>query len=367
MAETSDPKVKLALFGAGYWGTKLCREYAAIENSTGELELRYVVDFSELALDKIRKEIAPLYPMGNSIKYTRDLNEVLNDPTIEAVHIALPNQLHYDIAKRALEKGKNVLIEKPIATNSREAFKLARLAEEKGLVLQVGHIFRFNNAIRTIKEVIRSGRLGRIFYANLYWATYLQPIPKERDIVFDLAPHPVDVLNYVLDEWPTSVDAIGDSYVQQKENCEEVATVILEFPDRVMAHLYLSWIHHGAKDRTLQLVCEKGTLTCDALNQKIRLDYDHTSVEIPVFPFDLSNVIADKNGNPANTVVGPNNTIRDMQYHFVSQIRKRGPQMSSALVGARTVQVLEEITTAMRSRRETRSPTTVYPKLTRME
>ncbi|MDG6907707.1 MAG: Gfo/Idh/MocA family oxidoreductase [Nitrososphaerota archaeon] len=344
--------VRIAVLGAGYWGTKLCREYAAIENSTGEVQLSYVVDFSESALEKIRKELEqPVYP-STSPTYSSDYQRVLDDPNVEAVHIALPNDLHYQIASEALRKGKHVLLEKPIATNSREAFKLARLAEELGLVLQVGHIFRFNNAIRTVKEVMRSGRLGRIFYANLSWATYMEPLPVGRDIVFDLAPHPVDILNYLLDEWPSRVDACGDSYIQKKENSEEVATVNLEYPDQVLAHLYLSWIHHGAKERKVNLICEKGTITCNALDQKIQLDYDHTSVEVPVFPFDISNIIADKSERPKDGVIGANNTIRDMEYHFIEQIRKRGPQMSSALVGARTVQVLEEITAAMRTRRK---------------
>lgn len=375
---SAQPRLKIAVFGTGYWGTKLCKEYSGIESTTGEAQLRYVVDSSEYALGAIKKELDKQKNYStSSIIFCQSYEEALSDPNVDAVHIALPNQLHYQIAHQALESGKNVLIEKPIATTSREAFKLARFAEEKGLVLQVGHIFRFNNAIRTVKEVIRSGRLGKIYYANLNWSTFMSPLPKDRDIVFDLAPHPVDILNYLLDEWPIGMDAIGDSYVQQKENCEEVAFVNLEFPERVLAHLYLSWIHHGAKERTVKLVCEKGSITCNALDQKIQLDYDHTSVEIPVFPFELNNIILGKksaamsNGaaEPKRTqqqVLGPNNTIRDMQYHFISQIMRRGPQMSSGLVGARTVQVLEEITEAMRSRRMARLRTPVYPAISEL-
>jgi UDP-N-acetylglucosamine 3-dehydrogenase len=352
-SDEKQEKVKLAVLGAGYWGTKLCREYQAIGNTTGEVELSYVVDTSALALDKIKKELEKTpSAINSSIKYVSEYHEVLEDPEIEAVHVALPNAFHYEVAREALEKGKNVLIEKPLCTSSREAFKLARLAEEKGLVLQVGHIFRFNNAIRTLKEILRVRRLGKIFYANLYWATYEPTLAINRDIVFDLAPHPVDILNYLLDEWPVRVDAVGDSYVYGKERREDVALVNLEFPERIIAHLYLSWIHHGSKERTIKLICEKGTLSCNALDQKINLDYDHTSVEIPPYPFDLNNLLKEKDQDESKSgrILGPNNTIRDMQYHFISQIRRRGPQMSSALVGARTVEVLEEITQAMRKK-----------------
>jgi len=355
--------VKLAVLGAGYWGTKLSKEYAGIETTTGDARLSYVIDSSQQALERVRKEIGQVYP-SNSARYSSSLGEVLDNPEIEAVHIALPNQFHYDIGRQALEAGKHVLIEKPVALTSREAFKLARLSEEKGLVLQVGHVFRFNNAVRTVRELIRSRRLGKMYYANLSWATYMKPLPRDRDIVFDLAPHPVDILNHLLEEWPISVDAIGDSFVQGRENCEEVATVNLEFPDRILAHLYLSWIDHGAKERTIRVICEKGTVTCDALAQKVKLDQDNTSVEIPIFPSDPRSMMANM-GSPDfqwKELTGPNNTIRDMQLHFVSLIRERGPQLSSALVGARTVQVLEDITAAIR-RRGGRSRM-VFPELT---
>ena len=356
--------VKLAVLGAGYWGTKLSREYAGIEATTGDAHLSYVVDSSQQAMDKVRNEIDQVYP-SSSARYSSSLREVLDDPEIEAVHIALPNQFHYEIGRQALEAGKHVLIEKPVALTSRDAFKLARLSEEKGLVLQVGHVFRFNNAVRTVRELLRSRRLGKMYYANLSWATYMKPLPRDRDIVFDLAPHPIDVLNHLLEEWPISVDAIGDSFVQGRENCEEVATVNLEFPDRILAHLYLSWIDHGAKERTIRVICEEGAVTCDALTQKVQLYFDHTSIEVPPFPFDLRSLMA--NQDPSDSLqrkdtAGPNNTIRDMQLHFLSLIRERGPQLSSALVGARTVQVLEDITTAMR-RRGARSRL-VYPELT---
>lgn len=344
--------VKVAVLGAGYWGTKVSREYAKVETTSGDVELSCIADSSRNALDAIRREVDPICA-PRSMRYSLSYRDVLEDPEIDAVHIALPNQLHHEVGRIALERGKHVLIEKPVALTSREAFKLVRLSEENGLVLQVGHIFRFNNAVRTMRDLIRSGRLGRIFYANLSWATYMNPLPRERDIVFDLAPHPVDVLNHLLEEWPSGVDAVGDSYVQDKENSEEVATVNLEFPGRVIAHLYLSWIDHGTKERSIKLICENGTVTCDALAQTIRLDYDKNSIQVPVSPVMSragSDMTLDHSPAKGTETRGPNNTIRDMELHFISQIRERGPQMSSGLVGARTVQVLEEITKAMREK-----------------
>lgn len=345
-------KVELAIFGTGYWGTKLAREYAAIETSTGDVKLVYVIDSSSAALDSIKNELnKPVYPFI-SPEFRTNYFDALNDPKVEAVHIALPNHVHYKVARDALEAGKHVLLEKPIATNSREAFKIARLAEEKGLVLQVGHIFRFNNAIRTTRELLRSGKIGKIFYAGLNWTTRMNPLPVGRDIVFDLAPHPLDILNFLLDEWPVGVDAVGDSFVQKKADSEEVAFIHLEFPDQIIASIYLSWIHHGAKERSVKIIGEKGTVTCDALNQKIQFDFDDSSIQIPISDVggfrgynDNSQIDLTQSSESKNV---PNNTIRDMQLHFVDRIRGRGPQLNSALVGAQTVSVLESITYAMR-------------------
>jgi UDP-N-acetylglucosamine 3-dehydrogenase len=347
-----DNRIRLAVFGAGYWGSKLTREYASIENSTGEVKLSYVVDSSQSALDRIRDELSkPIYP-STKPTFSTDYYKALEDKELDAVHIALPNQLHYSVARAALESGKNVLLEKPISTTSREAFKLTRLAEERGLTLLVGHIFRFNNSLRTVKEILRSGKMGKVFYANLNWATFMEKLPQDRDIIFDLAPHPVDVLNFLLDEWPENVDAVGDSYVQKKANAEEMAFVHLEYPDEILASIYLSWIHHGAKERSIKVICEKGTISCDALMQTIRLDYEHESSEIPVFPFDIVDPATANKLSSEGKKQGANNTIRDMQYHFIERIKGRGPELNSGTVGAQTVAVLENITAAMRAGRK---------------
>lgn len=339
--------IRMAVFGAGYWGTKLCREYAAIEKSTRDVSLAWVVDASTSALDRIKNELERTERI-----FCTDYRTALHSGDIDAVHIALPSPLHYTCARAALEAGKNVLVEKPMALSSRDAYKLASLAEQQGLVLQVGHVFRFNAALRMVRQMIREGSVGKVFYAKLEWTT--NDIPAgERDIVFDLAPHPIDVLNHLLDEWPINVDAVGESYHRGKEALEEMAFINLEFPDRVAANVYLSWIQHGGKDRLVRVVGEKGTLLCDALNQTVTLSTKEGVSKVPesLFPklgaYNHNGLLPESGDNGAV----PNNTIRDMQLHFLDTIKGRGPQFNSALIGARNVEVLEAITRAMRMRR----------------
>ncbi len=329
--------IRIGLVGAGYWGSKLAKEYLSIEETLGIASLDYVCDAAQSILQGLSRDLN-----RPKLKFTTNYKQVLEDKDLDAVHIAVPNEFHYELARVALESGKNVLIEKPMATTSREAFKLARLAEETGCLLQVGHIFRFNNALRLVKDILKQGRMGRVYYSSLNWAAYMEP-PKNRDIVFDLAPHPVDVLNYLLDEWPIGVDAIGESFVRGRSGEEEIAFINLEFPDSVLANIYISWIQQGAKERRVKVVCEKGMIDCDALNQTVVV-YENES--------------EDKRRNGSANVVGgnslevvPNNTIRSMQLHFIERIRGRGPQFNSALIGAQTVQVLESISQTMRARR----------------
>jgi UDP-N-acetylglucosamine 3-dehydrogenase len=332
---------KMAVLGAGYWGTKVSREYAGIEASESDFNLEYVVDSSPSALDRIKHEVGP------DTRLEPDYRTVLGE-NIDAVHIALPNPLHFQVASDALAAGKHVLLEKPMALSSRDAWKLVSMAEENGLVLQVGHIFRFNNAVRMVRKLISEGKIGKVFYLKLDWAATLPP-PRDTDIIFDLAPHPVDVLNFLLNEWPSRMDAVGGSYLRRTERAEEMAFVNLEFPDRVLAGIYVSWIQHGVKDRMIRVVGERGTIICDALNQLITISDDQGSTNISRSEFPQSGPKS-RNGVGTQSDGQANNTIRDLQFNFIESVRGRSPQFNSGFIGARTVVCLEAIAQAMRQR-----------------
>lgn len=314
--------IRIAVIGAGYWGTKLAHEYSLLSKTIDGVSLDSVADISSERLNVLRPQLS-----SDSVNFCNDYREVLRDSKIDAVHIALPNHLHYEAARMALESGKHVLLEKPMTTSSREALELVNLSEKKGLVLQVGHIFRFNNALRKVRKIMKES-LGEVFYANLVWATYFLP-PEDRDIVFDLAPHPIDVLNYLLDEWPITVNAMGSSYVRKKAGKEEMAFINLKFPNNVLANVYVSWIDHERKERSVQLVGEKASVKCDALNQTVTIYGCEDEVQ--------------------KLEVVPNNTIRDMQLHFIERIRGRGEELNGSLTGATTVHVLEAIVESIRT------------------
>jgi predicted dehydrogenase len=318
-------RVGIAVVGAGYWGSKLAYEYQLFGRESDEVALRAVVDTDKSRLDAIRAQLGE-----DGITYSTRLNKILAREDIQAVHIAVPNTSHFDVGMRCLQAGKHALIEKPLCLTSRDAFKLARVAEEKGLVLQAGHIFRFSNAMAAAKKALLSGRLGELYYANLSWSTDMVP-PRDRDIIFDLAPHPVDIMNYLLDEWPIAVSVSGRSYVRNKPDSEEVAFVHVSYPKNVLAHVYLSWIQKGPKDRSVILIGSKATMRIEAVAQQASI-YNEKDPEIRI-------------------PVVKNNTIRDLQRHFVSCIRDRSETHNSALIGALVVHVLEAMQKSLRSQK----------------
>lgn len=319
-----EEKINIAVVGAGYWGTKLIREYYLLSKQKGPINIYGVCDISR---DRIEKAIKAAEVNISDLKLlSTKFSDILSDENIDAVHIATPNETHYELALRAIQAGKHVLLEKPMTTSSREAFKLVREAEKHGVTLMVDHIFRFNNALKIVRDKITNGEIGNVYYLRLNWSAYLETLPTS-DIIFDLAPHPIDIINYLLEEWPLRVQGTGKSYV--RENSEEVAFLTLEYPDKVMAQVELSWLYKGIKTRSVEIVGGKGVIIVDALRQKITLyKGEERVVHVPV---------------------EPNNTIRDMILHFAHHVLKNEPPLNSAHIGAMTVLVLENILKSVRS------------------
>jgi UDP-N-acetylglucosamine 3-dehydrogenase len=307
-------KINLALFGSGYWGTKLAAEYIQLQQHNENFSFFGIVDPDKRMLAEIQKK----FNLPSDMLFD-NVEKCLCNPDINAIHIATPNEIHFTIAHEALAQNKHVLLEKPMALTSRDAFKLARLAEKSGQILLVGHIFRFNAALDKAREILEHGQIGKINYIQMSWLDYLNPLPN-RDIIFDLLPHPVDIVNFLTGEWPSSIYTHSYSYTRsnQTEN-EDVAFIIMELPDAISAQVTLSWIQPGIKQRLVTVTGTKGTMVVDTLLQEL---------------FILNN------NQKTNVTVKRNNTIRSMITHFVDCIHHVENPNNSSLVGAITVGVL---------------------------
>ncbi len=315
--------VNLAVIGAGYWGRKVITEYLQLAKSDPSFNLMQVCDLENRNLDYCKKNLNV-----SLTNLSSDYEAVLKSPDIDAIHICTPNETHHKIGLQALHLHKNVLLEKPLATSTKEAWQLCNVAESAHLCLQVGHIYRFNNAIKKVRELISEGYFGELCYLKMQWTTWM-PSPLGRDIIFDLGPHPIDILHFLLQKWPARVSCTGKSY--RRPSLEEVAYFNLDFDGRLMAHVELSWLQPG-KVRELNIIGMRRAATVDCLKQTIQ-------------------VFEDNEGNNFSLEVPENNTIYDEVHHFVNSIRDKSNHKNPGSVGAANVTVLEALKKSLQEER----------------
>ena len=228
--------VRVAAVGCGYWGPNVIRNLDAVPG----FELCCICDAEP---DRLRP-VAARYPSARSTTRVEDL---LEDPAIQAIYLATPVSSHYSLVKRALESEKHVLIEKPLATTVDQAEELLELAGANGLTLMVGHTFVFSPPVRKVKELIDAGLVGPIYYVETTRVN-LGLFQKDVSVLWDLGPHDVSILIYWLGEVPIQVSARGRSYLG--EALEDVAFLTLEFPSGILAQVQLSWLAPSKLRRT---------------------------------------------------------------------------------------------------------------------
>src|SRR3989344_1908026 len=214
---------KIAIIGYGYWGPNLLRNFY----ETIDCEVLYVCDVDLSRLKLVRKR----FP---SVMLTTNYNEILQDDDLDAVVVAVPARYHYEIAKKALEAGKDVLIEKPMTLSVKDAKELVDLAKKNKKILMIDHTFLFTEAIHKLKEIINNKILGEIIYIDCVRIN-LGIIQKDSNVLFDLAVHDISILNYLLNSVPQKIYSIGKKYFGEQE---EIGYITLEYPNSIMVSLH---------------------------------------------------------------------------------------------------------------------------------
>lgn len=303
--------MKVGVIGVGYWGKKHVDEYSHLGHEI------VVADLSDKNL-----EFCKLNYGATTVK---DFHEILNDDEIKMISICTPNSTHYKICVEALKAGKNVLLEKPITTNSKDADELIRLAHSKNLILLIGHIYRYNNAIKKIKELMMNKQFGRIYTINLSW-TNLEPIFLDRDILFDLGVHPLDILDLIFGKKPSNIHCIGEGF---RHKNAEFAVINCNLEDSfggkdIFVNIELSWLN-PINNRRMIIVGSEKTALVDCVRQKIQLINNHSGISE-----DLQ--------------LSPNNTIRDELEYFLQRSLNSQPVDAlepNGMVGKRIVEIIE--------------------------
>lgn len=303
--------MKVGVIGTGYWGKKHVDEYSNLGH--------------EVLVSDLSSENLEFCKLNYGTTSTKNYQEILDNKEIKAISICTPNSTHYKIATDALNAGKNILLEKPIALNSHDADKIIKLANTKNLILLVGHIFRYNNAIKKIKELIHTKQLGRIYTINLLW-TNLEPIFSDRDILFDLGVHPLDILDNIFEKIPNDISCTAQGF---RQNNVEFAIISYHLNDLfggkdVLINIELSWLN-PIRNRRMIIVGSEKTAIVDCVIQKIQLINNQSGVyeDVPVIP---------------------NNTIRDeLNFFLENSIHKNliKPPAPNGEVAKRIVEILE--------------------------
>ena len=258
--------LKFAVIGYGYWGPNLVRNLMSLSDCT----VQSVCDRDRDRLEHLKR----LYP---EVEITSEIDDVTTDDRVDAVVIATPVRFHFEMAKQCLEAGKHTFIEKPMARSSQECRELIQLAEQRQLTLMVGHTFIYSTPVRKIKEIIDAGELGQIQNINARRLN-LGLYQKDINVAWDLAPHDISILLYLLDDMPTSVNCQGRAHV--KPGIEDVTNITLDYADGTFVTIQSSWLDPN-KIRETVLVGSRRMLVYDDLepNEKIKI-YDKR-VEVP--------------------------------------------------------------------------------------
>src|SRR5438445_2732010 len=251
--------IKFGVVGYGYWGPNIVRNLQGIEN----VEIAAVCDKSSTARRRVHKNHPQIYVMT-------DASEVMTSPEIDAVAIVTPVWTHFELAKQALENGKHIFVEKPFTSNVRQAEELINLAQRKNLKIMVDHTFVFTGAVRKIKQLLHEGLLGKLYYYDSTRVN-LGLFQHDINVVWDLAPHDLSILDYVLEQSPEALVATGQKHLN---GLEDIAFITLYFPDSVIAHVNVNWLS-PVKVRTTLIGGEKKMLVWNDLeaDEKIKV-YD---------------------------------------------------------------------------------------------
>lgn len=219
--------IGVAVVGCGYWGPNVARNFATLPGC----ELRWLCDVDAEVLQGIRQR----YPAARA---TSDFDELLRQPDVDAVAICTPVRTHHALASAALRAGKHVLVEKPLSSSVRTAEELVELAEKGGLVLQVDHPFVYSGAVRKIRSIIDSGSVGDLLYFDSVRVN-LGIFQSDMNVVWDLAPHDLSIMDHLIPSRPRWVSAIGSAHFGRLEN---LAYLTLVFDEPLIAHLHVNWL-----------------------------------------------------------------------------------------------------------------------------
>ena len=326
--------INIGVIGCGYWGPNLIRNF----NSLSNCRVKAASDLNIKRLTHMEK----LYP---GIETTTEYEQLINDPEIDALVIATPVHLHFEMASKSLAAGKHTFIEKPIASSSTEGEKLMEMALSKRLTLMVGHTFIYSPPIRKIKEIVRKGDLGELQYISAQRLN-LGLFQTDINVAWDLAPHDISIILYVLGSIPTTVNCQGKSHVNP--GIEDVTNMSLGFSDGGFATIHSSWLDPN-KIREMTFVGSKRMLAYNDIESMEKIKIYDKRVEIPPHYDTFAEFQYSYHyGDMYSPYIEQEEPLRIQSQHFLDCINTGKPPITGAAEGLAVVRVLEAASESLR-------------------
>jgi UDP-2-acetamido-3-amino-2,3-dideoxy-glucuronate N-acetyltransferase len=310
--------MKIAVIGAGYWGENLIRVFHRLG----------VLDCICDARSQRLEQFATQYP---GVRLESSVEASLDNPGIDGVVIATPAETHYDIAKVAMEKGKDVFVEKPLCLRCEEAERLTATAEQTQRILMVGHLLEYHPAITRLQELVAQGELGRLeyIYSN---RLNLGKVRREENALWSFAPHDISVILLLLKQLPIQVTATGGAYLQP--NIADVTVSTMLFHHGVRAHLFVSWLH-PYKEQKLVVVGERRMAVFDDVKKSEKLQLFDKKIDLVNGQFVVEKAVAE------TVVLPPEEPLELECRHFLECIQNRRQPKSDGADAWRVLKVLE--------------------------
>jgi len=317
--------MKVGIIGLGYWGPNLVRNFLGNKN----------VD-SVIGCDQNPARLKFIEEKFPGVKLTSDVAVLLKDPNIDIIAIAVPVRFHYELAKKALESGKHIWVEKPFTASSKEAEELISIAEKKRLQIFVDHTFIYTGAVQKIHEIVTKGELGEVIYFDSVRVN-LGLFQHDVNVIWDLAPHDLSIMDYLLHKKISGVSANG---IANYYNHENVAHLSVYFEDNCFAHFHVNWTS-PVKIRRMLLGGKKKMLVFDDMENSEKIKIYDSGVEIENQEGIYSALVQYRIGDMHSPKVGQTEALSLGVKEFIEAIQQNRKPLTSGIDGLRVVKILE--------------------------
>jgi predicted dehydrogenase len=329
--------IRIGVIGYGYWGPNIVRNFHAHESS----EVVLVCDQSPKSLERLKKA----HP---SMPFTTDANEVITSPNIDVVAVVTPVCTHFNLAKAALKNGKHIFVEKPFTCSVAQAEELIELADRKNLKIMVDHTFLFTGAVKKIRQLVDDGALGDLYYYDSLRVN-LGLFQHDVNVIWDLAPHDLSIMDYLIQAKPEAVVATGERHLN---GVEDVAFITVYFPKHVIAHVNVNWLS-PVKVRTTLLGGEKKMLVWNDLEADEKIKVYDKGVSMSTNPGNLHQLLVSyRSGDMWSPQVEAIEALHAETAYFLQCVDKNKTPFNDGVAGLRVVRILEAADKSVRNRGE---------------